>query len=205
MDDLELLEAWRAGDETAGRKLVNRHFESAYRFFVNKASANAEDLVQETFLAVVEARDRLRDPGAFRSYLFGVARHQLYRYWRSRKGDTAEEHPVDDLEDQGDSAADALARHQEQKLLLKGLRRLPLHTQVLLELAYFEGVTDRELADLEGIPVGTLKSRLRKARSDLQARMGQVASAELLNSTTKNLDEWILSIRGCLGRGPATG
>jgi RNA polymerase sigma factor (sigma-70 family) len=198
VDDAELMEAWRAGDTAAGRTLVDRHFDSAYRFFVTKAPTHAEDLVQETFLALVEGRDRVRDRGGFRPYLFGIARHRLYRFWRDRKGDNAEDRPVDDLSDGVASVRDALARHQEQKLLLQGLRRLPLHTQVLLELSYFEGLTDRELAEVEGIPVGTLKSRLRKARHDLEIEMAAVDSGEILASTTKNFDDWVASIRAGL-------
>jgi RNA polymerase sigma-70 factor (ECF subfamily) len=205
MDDVALLEAWRGGDDTAGRALVDRHFEPAFRFFINKAPAHAEDLVQDTFLAVVEGRDRVRDERAFRAYLFGIAKRRLYRFWRDRRGDGAETLSVDELSETLASAADMLAQHQEQKLLLKGLRRLPLHTQVLLELAYFEGITDRDLAEIEAIPVGTLKSRLRKARSDLESAMGEVASVELLASTTKNFDEWVVSIRGRLGARRAAG
>jgi RNA polymerase sigma-70 factor (ECF subfamily) len=130
--------------------------------------------------------------------LFGIARHRLYRFWRDRKGENAEERPVEDLSDGLASVRDALARHQEQKLLLKGLRRLPLHTQVLLELSYFEGLTDRELAEVEGIPMGTLKSRLRKARHDLELAMAEVGSGEILASTTKNFDDWVASIRAGL-------
>ena len=192
--------AWRAGDAAAGRALVERHFVGAYRFFVNKAPAHAEDLVQETFLAVLEARDRVEDDGAFRPYLFGVARRRLYRFWRDRKGDGAEERCVEELSDTLANAGELLTQHQEQKLLLKGLRRLPLRTQVLLELSYFEGLTDKQLAEIEGIPVGTLKSRLRKARHDLDAAMREVDGGEILASTTKNFEEWIASIRNGLAQ-----
>lgn len=196
MEDIALLEAWRAQDDSAGRTLVARHFDSVYRFFLNKASTHAEDLVQETFLAVVESRHSVRDATAFRSYLFGVARRRLYRYWRDHGGANAEEKPVEELSDQVTSVADALARHQEQKLLLKALRRMPLQIQVLLELSYFEGLTDRELARLEDVPVGTLKSRLRKARADLEIVMATIDGGELLESTTRNFDDWVVSIRG---------
>ena len=199
MDEAALLEAWRGGDAGAGRSLVEQHFDAAYRFFVTKAPTHAEDLVQETFLAIVEGRDRMRDATAFRPYLFGVARRKLYRFWRDRKGDGSEDQPVDALIDAAmGSATDNLARHQEQKLLLKGLRRLPLRVQVLLELAYFEGLTDRELAEVESIPLGTLKSRLRKARKDLDAAMALIEPGELLQSTTQNFDQWVASMRGRL-------
>ena len=128
-------------------------------------------------------------------------RRRLYRFWRDRKGYGAEERSVDELSDTLANAGELLTRHQEQKLLLKGLRRLPLRTQVLLELSYFEGLTDTELADIEQIPLGTIKSRLRKARHDLEAAMREVDGGEILASTTKNFEEWMASIRNCLAAG----
>jgi len=157
--------------------------------------------VQETFVAVVEARDRLRDDAAFRPYLFGTARRLLYRFWRARRGDKAEDASVEELSHDGATPSSVLARHQEQKLLLKALRRLPLRTQVLVELSYFQNLTDRELAELEGIAVGTLKSRLRKARQDLDIIMDEIGGAELLASTTHDFDRWVLELRNDLRPG----
>ena len=79
--------------------------------------------------------------------------------------------------------------------MLGGLRRLPLSLQILLELSYFEGLTDRELAALEAIPIGTLKSRLRKARTELERAMAAVGSSEVLMSTTQDFAGWIASLR----------
>lgn len=194
-EELELLRSWQQGDAAAGRTLVERHFKSVYRFFVNKVPSQAADLVQETFLACIEGQARFRGASSFRTYVFAIARRRLYRYWRDNKGDHATELSVAELVAQAGCPADALAIHQEQKLLLRGLRKLPLKTQILLELAYFEGFTDRELAELEDIPVGTLKSRLRKARATLADAMSTIASGALLESTTHDLDGWIRGIR----------
>jgi len=199
----QLLEAWRGGDANAGQELVSQYFDSVYRFFVNKAPAAAEDLVQETFLAVVEGRDKLRDNAALRAYVFAVARRRLYRYWRDRTGKDPQPHTTEDLCGDATSVCDALAQHQEQKLLLKALRRLPLPVQVMLELAYFEGMTDRALADFEGVALGTLKSRLRKARADLDQTMASIDGGELLDSTTLNFDGWVASLRGTMRETPA--
>ena len=195
VDDAQLLEAWRAGDQRAGQALVRAHFNAVYRFFVNKAPTHAEDLTQETFLAVVEGSDRLRDPAALRAYLFGIARNRLFRHWRSTTDREPETCCTEELCGGDTSLSDALARHQEHKLLLGGLRRLPLSLQILLELSYFEGLTDRELAALEAIPIGTLKSRLRKARTELERAMAAVGSSEVLMSTTQDFAGWIASLR----------
>ncbi len=193
--DPQLLEAWRSGSASAGQELVRRYFDSVYRFFANKAPAAAEDLVQETFLAIVEGRGRVREDAALHGYIFAVARRRLYRFWRDRTGAAPETRTTDELCGTQPALCDALACHQEHKLLLKALRRLPLHVQVMLELAYFEGMTDRALADFEGLPVGTLKSRLRKARGDLEAAMEQIGGVDLLESTTQDFEGWVASLR----------
>ena len=76
--DIDLLDAWRAGDPRAGNELFNRHFDSVCRFFANKAGNEVDDLIQRTFLACVEGRDRFRGDASFRGYLFGVARNVLH-------------------------------------------------------------------------------------------------------------------------------
>jgi RNA polymerase sigma factor (sigma-70 family) len=196
-DDAALLLAWRQGDATAGRKLVARHFAAVYRFFANKLGADVDDLVQQTFLAIVEGRDRMRDSG-FRPYLFGTARNRLMRHFRDR-GAVDDECSVDQLQAAQHSVAEGLAQRHEQRLLLRALRRLPIDLQIAVELAYWEGLTDREVAEILEMPVGTLKSRLRKARSLLATSMAALAeSRALLESTTAGLDGWVASIRAAM-------
>ena len=195
-DDLQLLRAWRDGDGTSGRRLVERHFDAMYRFFANKVSADVEDLIQETFTACVENRDRFREESSFRTYLFGIARRRLYRYWRDRKPKLQAETSVHELAESADSPADRLVAHEEQRLLLRALRTLPLPTQMLLELAYFENMTDREAAQVVGIPVGTLKSRLRKGRQLLLEAMQRIGTRALAESTVHGFDTWVASMRG---------
>lgn len=195
-DDATLLAAWRDGDKNAGRVLVGRYFDAMYRFFANKLGSDVEDLIQDTFAACVEGRDRFRGDSSFRTYLYAIARRKLYRYWRDRRPDRDPEASVQQLVASGGTPAEALVERQEQRLLLRALRALPLPLQVLMELAYFEGLTDREVAQIVEIPVGTLKSRLRRGRQLLQEAMESNEDAALVQSTTAGLDTWIASMRG---------
>jgi len=197
-DDASLLLAWRGGDTDAGRALVARHFAAVYRFFANKLGGDVDDLVQQTFLACVEGRDRLVDPSGFRGYLFGVARNHLMRHFRDRPSPHVGPSP-ESLAALHESVAEAIADHREQRLLLRALRRLPLDLQIAVELAYWEDLSDREVAAVLEMPLGTFKSRLRKARQLLAAQMADIAdSRELLESTTTGLDGWVGSIRAAL-------
>lgn len=206
--DDELLEAWRAGDDRAGRKLVERHFPAIYRFFANKLGDDIDDLVQQTFLACVEGKGRVGEAG-FRAYLFGVARNKLRRHFRDRYGEPKPEVSVAELVELVTTPAENLAQRREQRLLLKALRRLPVDLQIALELAYWEGFTDREVAAILELPVGTLKSRLRKGRMLLDETMRELAgSTRLVESTTGGFDGWVAGVREQLvedseQRGPA--
>lgn len=198
-DDLELLQAWREGDAASGRRLVERHFASMYRFFGNKVSGEVDDLIQDTFLACVEGRDRFEGGSSFRTYLFAIARNKLYRYWRDRRPGATPSWSVSRLADARPTAADALARGAEQRLLLRTLRLLPLDLQVLIELSYFEGLTDREVAAVVDLPMGTVKSRLRKGRQLLHEHMTHTADAALVASTEQGFSTWCEGIRRHLG------
>jgi RNA polymerase sigma factor (sigma-70 family) len=195
--DLELVRAWRSGDVAAGEALVERHLESVHRFFSNKVRHATDDLVQRTFLACVESLDAFEGRSSFRSYLFGIARHVLYHHWRDadRGFDVLTVSVGSRLADQP-SPADHVAARQEQRLLLRALRGLPLELQTLLELAYWEGLSDRELAEALEVPTGTIKSRLRKARGLLDAELSSLApSPALLESSRHTLDTWAAGIR----------
>jgi len=81
--DLELLDGWRAGDNAAGEELVGRHWASISRFFRSKIGDDGADLISQTFLACVEARDRIEGDNV-KAYLFAVARRRLANHFRQR-------------------------------------------------------------------------------------------------------------------------
>src|SRR5688500_5815501 len=82
--DRELLQAWRGGDTAAGDELFQRYFVPLYRFFRNKLDQGVDDLIQETLLACVRGADRFREDASFRTWLFTIARNELYTHWRAR-------------------------------------------------------------------------------------------------------------------------
>lgn len=201
MDEAALVEAWRGGDAGAGEQLVGAHLESVHRFFSNKVRGAADDLVQKTFLACAESLPSYEGRASFRAYLFGIARHMLYRHYREsdREFDPLTRSAGAALVDEA-SPADRVATREEQKLLLRGLRELPLELQTLVELAYWEGLSDRELADVVEVAPGTIKSRLRKARQLLEEELTRLApSPELLAETQQSLRQWAAGIRAKTG------
>ena len=108
--ELELLERWRAGDARAGTTLFERYFAGLYRFFRNKVTDGAEDLVQETFLACVRSAERFRGDTCFRSYVFRVAHSKLYNHYRDRHRLDAIDFAVTSVMDLGESPSRLLVR-----------------------------------------------------------------------------------------------
>jgi len=201
--DFELWEAWRHGDTAAGRELFARHFEAVYRFLFNKlGDASVDDIVQQTFMACIESNATFENRSSFRTFILGVANNKLYKHLRATTRQRIDGPP--NSQRYQVSLAEAIAGAREQQLLLKALRALPLDLQVLLELSYWEELTNREVAEVVQIPVGTLKSRLRKARSQLHVELERLASSNALRrSTVDNFDRWIASIRA-MGVNPST-
>lgn len=199
-EDATLLHAWRHGDKRAGRELFARYYDLVARFFSNKVSTDRADLVQGTFMACLEKVDQLRNAESFRSFLFSIARFELLHYYR-RKHKREVAFDSDDMSicDLDPSPSAVIAQHQEQRLLLQGLRRIPVDLQIVLELSYWEKMNTPEIASALGIAPGTVKSRVRRAREKLDAALAEIAeSPALLESTVANLEDWANGLRGQL-------
>ncbi len=200
-DDAELFRAWSQGDANAGATLFDRYYPAVARYFHNKVPpADATDLVQGTFLAAVEGRERVRDDARVRAYLLGVAHNLLCQHYRKHRG-TAVDLSQLSAADLRPSVTHEIFAQQEQRLLLQALRAIPVELQELLELHYWEGLETAQMAEIVGIPQGTVKSRMHRGRRLLQERLGQLTEdASLVRSTVANLDDWARALRQRLER-----
>ncbi len=206
VSDVELLEAWRAGDERAGNQLFDRYFGRLVRFFRNKVSTGIEDLVQDTMLACVRGRDRIRDDAGFRGYLFGTARHLLYRWVSERSRREFVDFEQEAIADLVSGVSTAFAKRREERLLLEALRRVPVVYQVALELYYWEGLSGPELAEALDVPLGTARARVRRGSAQLREAVGALAeNPALLESTLGGLEQWLGELREACARIDAAG
>lgn len=191
-DDAELLTRWRAGDSQAGGALVRRHIGALERFFRGKTGEPA-DVVQQTLAACVQARDRVPEGLAFRAYLLGIARNVLLHDLR-RRGRKPEPDALDEPALAGPSALSpsrAVAQRDERRLLLRALRRLPFELQWTIELHYWEGLRQDEVAAVLEVPPGTVKSRLSRAKKLLREHIEALADDPAVRaSTVDGFERW---------------
>lgn len=201
-DDTALLVAWRAGDREAGNRLLRQHLAAIYGFFATRLPPEtAEELTQRTFETCVETRGRIHDRVGVRAYLLGVARNKLLQHhdeWRRRGSRMMS--VEESLVATGPTASAVVARNQEQRLVLRALGRLPIDFQLAIELFYWEALSIDEIAHVLEIASGTVKSRLSRARTMLQAALAELHSTpQLVESTVRDLDKWIASLRRHMG------
>ena len=197
--DSELLAAWRGGDELAGRRLIQRHYESILSFFCARLSpTEAADLTQGTFEVLCSKRDAFAERSSLRTFLFGIARWKLAdhrRRYPNRVGKVVELEGSDSLDADTTLSSRLFARRREN-LLVQALRAIPLDDQILLELKEYEGMTAAELAEVFAVPAGTIASRLRRARQRLATAMERLGqNPQDVAETATNLEAHLARIR----------
>lgn len=168
--DTELLVRWRGGDASAGGALFQRHFDSLYRFFRTKCGDDADELVQATLFACVDAREQFRGESSFRTYLFVIARQKLHRFFATRgRFDPL----LTSVVEIATSVRSKLAQAERTDALTQAMRTLPVDWQTLLELHYWEGMDTNALAAVFDVPVGTIRVWMHRARVKLREVLGQ--------------------------------
>ena len=151
-------------------RIVHDHYEIVYRFAhrLSGDRAEAEDITQETFCQAQTNLHQLREEKATRSWLFTIARNLYLRRIRSRKVEkTIPLEGVAELIDRNDPDVPAIDPAQLQIVL----GQLPEPFRSPLLLYYFENRSYREIAEQIGIPLGTVMSRLARAKDFLRSRL----------------------------------
>jgi RNA polymerase sigma factor (sigma-70 family) len=194
-DDIHLLEAWRAGDRKAADRLISRHHSLIRRTIRTKVPEQAiDDLTQRVLAALVERRDQIRAGASVRAYVLVIAKRVIADFYRRAKPDADElAHSVVDL---GAGPITHLLAQRESRLLLEALRTIPLEDQFLLELYYWEDLSAPELTQVFEATEPAIRSRLRRAKERLSARVAELTKARPeFADTLTDLDAWALKLR----------
>lgn len=182
-DDAALARRLKAREPRAMEDLYNRYGRLAYSLIyrVVRNAAAAEDLVQETFLRVwSRAQSFDAERGALGPWILTVARNRAIDYLRSIDGRMSAssldldhlEHPA--LFSASDDSAISLDRARKLK---SAFEKLNPNQRLVIELAYFEGLSQTEMADRMKQPLGTVKTWVRSALKALREQLVEAASA----------------------------
>lgn len=171
--DRELWNAAASGSDAAFGRLFERHATVVYNYCFRRVAdwATAEDLMAATFLEAWRRRKEVRLSGeSLRPWLLGVATNLVRNHWRSnqrRDAAIARLRPDDVQAEPQDDLVGRLDDQRRMAELLKRIRGLPDHEQEALVLVIWSELSYQEAAVALGVPVGTVKSRLSRARAKL--------------------------------------
>jgi RNA polymerase sigma-70 factor, ECF subfamily len=178
-DEADLLRRTREGDEAAFLKLYRRHCDPLYRFSLRMLGipAEAEDVVHDCMVSLLERPDGY-DPARspLRSYLFGIARHQVWT--RLRRNGSLEGLAGIEVEGVVDTSQGPLAllegREAVEEVAIAVGALTPEQREAIVLFEY-EGMSLSEIASLAGVDVGTVSARLYRARARLRKRLAHLA------------------------------
>lgn len=162
------------GEREAFDELIDRYADRLRGYVRRVAASNAEadDLVQDTWLRVIRGLPGLRNPARFRSWLFGIAHRVLVDRLRTRYAEpsTADVEPLAD-------ATNLLEEEIQRDQIERGLDVLAPVDREVIVLFHLEQFTLSEVAESISVPVGTVKSRLHRARRQMRDALDATASS----------------------------
>jgi RNA polymerase sigma factor (sigma-70 family) len=167
----ELAEHFRAGDDHALRIAYDRYggavFHLATRLLANRA--DAEDVTQATFVAAWQGRGTY-DPerGGMLGWLLGIARRKAVDRMRSAERDGRAAEVLRALPEP--APQDAPERVLDRLVIADELAQLPEEQRRTLELAFYDDLTHPQISAVTGLPLGTVKSHIRRGMASLRRR-----------------------------------
>jgi RNA polymerase sigma-70 factor (ECF subfamily) len=182
--DAQLAARIRAGDTEALGELYDRYASMALGTAIRVVAdrEEAEDVVHDAFVAVWRKIDRFdADRGSLRAWLMTVVRNRAIDRIRARRPgmdlDDADERSL--LRSGPNPTWEAALRQASASEVRAAMAELPDEQRRAVELAYFEGYTYREVADMTGVPQGTATGRLRLALGKLRDALAGTSGAPL--------------------------
>jgi len=181
LDDRQLLERCRLRDRAAMEEFYHRYSDTVYRlaWSILRNNDDAEEAVQDIFVKVYNSLDQFQSRSKITTWLYTVTRNQCLDFYRSR--DRYRSHyvsnmdPIDSTGDRMDNFTGAGLtpdqEHSEREIRLKiieAIKQLPTEYREAVYLKEIETLSYEEIAEIQGCRMGTVKSRLFRAREMLQ-------------------------------------
>ncbi|GHH40771.1 RNA polymerase sigma factor [Streptomyces candidus] len=181
--DEDLLADLAQGDHAALRVLYERHAAAVLRLIRRLTSDQgmAEEILQETWLAVWRSAAAFRGESSAKGWVMGVARRQAHNQLRRTRLQVIDLAEAGDVPDPAPGVEEQVLQHAERTELMTAVAALPEHLSEVLELVLVEELPYPEVATVLAIPVGTVKSRMSHARQ----RLGRMLAAGRLEEAKR--------------------
>jgi RNA polymerase sigma-70 factor (ECF subfamily) len=175
MTDEQLMSAFQGGDDSAFEQLYTRYRRPVFQYVYRRIgdASRAEELTQEVFVGLIRSRGSWRQEASFRTYLYRIAFNQCAS--EARRSDFKSVDPLERPDGttvdvvSGDPGPDAEARRKQEASLVAGaLGRLDSDQREAIVLREYQGLSYEEIAEVTGVAVGTVKSRIFRGKLELK-------------------------------------
>lgn len=185
-DDVVLIARSKQGDREAFNSLVDRYSSQVYNFAYRMTSnrEDAEDIYQEAFIHAFRGIHSFRSDSAFSTWLFRIVRNVYLDEVKRRRSrpsvsleesiETEDGSIARDVEDDGPLPDEIIQTNERRRIVRRAISQLPSRQREILVLYDLHGFKYEEIADILEINVGTVKSRLNRARKSLRDRLYSV-------------------------------
>lgn len=187
MNDAELVQHVSNGNESAFRFLVAKHQRLVLHVVsrVVQQQADVEDVCQEVFMKVFRKIDRFRGDSKLSTWIATIAYNTSISYVRKksrhREPSYDEEPLLIDLEKEQVFSHKTVEKEEAKKYLLQLIEKLPVNYRTVLTLYHLEEFSYKEIEKITGMPEGTVKSYLSRARKILKEKLEAVIETEKTN------------------------
>ena len=175
----------RRGEVEAYAQLVTRYQDYIYNAVVRLVSSEheAEDLAQEVFLKAYRGLREFRRDATFKTWLYGIMLNTVRSHWRTRgrkpeamslDAEDADGNPTFDPPADTDDPVEGVMRADRIEIVRRAIGELEEELREVIVLRDIQGLSYEELADSLGLPIGTVKSRLFRARGMLKDKVAPV-------------------------------
>ncbi|MEM7683465.1 MAG: sigma-70 family RNA polymerase sigma factor [Pseudomonadota bacterium] len=173
-DDRNLLKRVAMRDQTAMRALYERHHDAVHAFLKARGSdpATASDVLHDAMLEVWKSADRFQSKSSVKTWIFAIARNKLVDRLRKASRTSLVDEVPDVADDAPNPEAAAMAANDTARLQ-RCLEGLSAPHRTALRLAFFDDLTYEEIGEIEGVPHGTIKTRIFHAKRLMMRCLGQ--------------------------------
>jgi RNA polymerase sigma-70 factor (ECF subfamily) len=183
-EDLECLRRLASGDQAAAAGLYDRHVRPVYSLILRIVGdeGESEDVLQDVFAQAFRQAARYdASRGPVAAWLLMMARSRSIDRLRARRArpevqSSDDAHAMDEMPGSSPDAASAMLDEEQARIVQRALRGLPVIQRTAIELAYYDGLSHREIAERLEEPLGTVKTRIRLGLLKLRDALAEAQS-----------------------------